>query len=217
MASGVLHAACKSMIKKGMTPEVVRLMAPYVKHGHHLVVTNISFCLSELLQVEQQLIQQQQQQQQQQVSGSKAQQQQASGGKKQRQKQQKQQEDHKQQQDQLQEQQQLPPVLSTVLELVEVQKFANCLAQTSRTTLDSSTRYGYVVAGRFTRRLTQTFHGAWVAFAIRELLADCLFQLQAKLPIHSLFRTCTQKYIISRVVSVPLIVLSYLHRLISTG
>jgi flagellar motor protein MotB len=175
------------MIKKGMAPEVVGLMAPYVKHGHHLVVTNISFCLSELLQVEQQLLQQQQQQQQQQFSG----------GKKQKQKQQ--QEDQKQQQDQ----QQLPPVLATVLELVEVQKFTNTLGPNltynpgqfyqvrfprrgGGVQVDPFTFHTRVSAGWLTGRLTRTVQGARDAFSRRGLLAQGLLNLRHPPPSHLL-------------------------------
>jgi hypothetical protein len=87
------------MIKKGVASEVVRLIAPHVKHGHPLVVTNIGYILAALLQAEQQLIHHQQKQQQQQSNGS------------------------KEKQQRQQQQQQLAPILATVLELVEVQKF----------------------------------------------------------------------------------------------
>jgi hypothetical protein len=108
----LLSAACKSMIKKGVGAEVVQLLAPHVKHGHHLVVTNIGFCLAKLLQVEQQhLIQQRKQQQQ---SDSKDKQQQKK-------------QDKKQQQEQPPQQQELPPVLATVLQQVEVGKYVNAL------------------------------------------------------------------------------------------
>jgi hypothetical protein len=101
------------MIKKGVGAEVVQLLAPHVKNGHHLVVTNIGFCLAKLLQVEQQHIVQQRQQQQQQTSS--------------KDKQKKKQDKQQQQEQQQQQQQELPPVLATVLQQVEVQKYVNAL------------------------------------------------------------------------------------------
>ncbi|WIA32880.1 hypothetical protein OEZ86_006054 [Tetradesmus obliquus] len=59
-----LWQVSKPLVSKGLAPQVVQLLKPFVEHSSSKVMANATFCLSQLLRTEQHLLKLQQQQQQ---------------------------------------------------------------------------------------------------------------------------------------------------------
>lgn len=55
-------AVSTPLVSKGLAPQVVQLLKPFVQEGSRSLMTNSAFCLSQLLRTEQHLLKLQQQQ-----------------------------------------------------------------------------------------------------------------------------------------------------------
>jgi hypothetical protein len=94
-------AASKPLVSKGLAPQVVQLLQPFVQHSNSKVMTNAAFCLSQLLRTEQHLIKLLQQQQAADAPAA-----------------------DQQQQQQQQQQREVAPVAAAVLEHINLRKLA---------------------------------------------------------------------------------------------